>query len=354
MRHAVRRVRWSEIAMGKLAIALVALCVGVAAQGLSLVSALLLLLLFGCLGVFGYSWNDWWDRDADRAAGVPNRLDRVGWPAALALFTASIGISLGIGWYLAPSASALALVVLQLVTSIVYSAPPLRLKERGTAGLVAVVLAQYVLPGIIILAVAHGALLADWLFLCGVALVDGIALELGHQLSDRRHDAVAQVGTFAVTHNAETVRAIYIHAVSALGILFVLCPVYVAFRLGVDPGLASDQLISNVCLAVCAAVALRLGHGALAERRQFGTAWDPYYGANGPATRLLFSYFPNCVLPFGVAVSVTLLRPATWPMIAVVIAVLSSLAFTNTSLSTGLRHYGLRWHLRQIASIIVP
>ena len=79
-RGVLRNMRWSEIALGKLALGLIAISVGVALDEIRIRDAPCLFATFAALGVFGYTWNDWWDRATDRAVGRPNAFDCIGAP----------------------------------------------------------------------------------------------------------------------------------------------------------------------------------------------------------------------------------------------------------------------------------
>jgi hypothetical protein len=104
-------------------------------------------------------------------------------------------------------------------------------------------------------------------------------------------------------------------------------------------------------LAPCIVAAAWLGLKTWSEKARAGAAWDPYYGASGPATRLLFSYFPNCFLPLYIAIAATIHKHDAWPLLVVVIVALYTLFIGNTTFTTGPRHYGFKWHIEQMLAM---
>ena len=147
---------------------------------------------------FGYGINEVADRDCDLRGGKSNRaayLSTLSW-ALFLTFTASAAIGLSLLW--AADYAAPVIVVVGLLLAVVYSLPPLRLKERGVLGLVAGSTSQWVLP---VLAVA-AAQPRGWsrptawcLALLGFAI--GTRWMAIHQLQDTVTDRRAGVRTYA-------------------------------------------------------------------------------------------------------------------------------------------------------------
>ena len=165
--------------------------------------ALLVAMLAGA--AFVSVLNDLADIDDDRAAGKPNRMagrSRAFRAAALALPVA-VGLLFGFLWRDTPMlAGAYALAWLAFAA---YSLPPLRLKVRGFAGLVADASGAHFFPTLVAILLAFRAAGAppdpSWLA-AGAAWALGYGLRgiLWHQLADRERDRRAGVPTFAERH----------------------------------------------------------------------------------------------------------------------------------------------------------
>ncbi len=157
----------------------------------------------GSVGAWGHVLNDWFDVEADRRAGRPNRMDRlpVAARAALAggLAVSAFAPALLVGY----GTAATILLGVELLLPVLYSMPPVRLKERGLAGVLADAAAAHAVPAMIVMtAFAAGstsggesplvlALVAAWSACLGL---NGI---LWHQRLDRDSDRRAGARTFA-------------------------------------------------------------------------------------------------------------------------------------------------------------
>src|SRR5262245_27706062 len=83
------------------------------------------------IGTFGHLLNDWFDRDADRAVGKPNRLEGLSVSRRWLLVAMSLVIAL-LPWAVLPwNALSVGLLLLELALLVAYAVPPLRLKVRG-------------------------------------------------------------------------------------------------------------------------------------------------------------------------------------------------------------------------------
>ncbi|RTQ53277.1 hypothetical protein EJV47_00635 [Hymenobacter gummosus] len=169
---------------------------------------LLLLLAFTVGAIYVSVLNDWTDRADDAAAGKSNRLARQsGGVVALVLAgCAAVGLIIGgYFWQLSPWTAGLYLGA--WVTYSLYSLPPVRLKVRGSWGLLADAAGAHLFPQLLTATVvsqwAGVAPSGPWLVAVGAwALGCGLRNILWHQLGDAANDAQAGVRTFVVQWGA--------------------------------------------------------------------------------------------------------------------------------------------------------
>ena len=167
----------------------------------------LALILLSAVGTaaFGHLLNDWADLDADRRAGRPSALAGASPGARLAWIGAALLLAVA-PWAALPRAPLnLGLFAAELALFALYSLPPLRLKERGVAGMLCDALYGHALPVAVFAATfqlaAGSAAAADRRFLAALIvwkLVQGVASALASQARDRRADRRAGVRTFAL------------------------------------------------------------------------------------------------------------------------------------------------------------
>lgn len=167
------------------------------------------LFLVSCLGIggLGYLLTDAFDVEEDRRHGKQN-----GWaslaPRARVFVVVSLFAAAWLPWLWLPHARrGVALVALELVLFALYAVPPIRLKERGIAGIVTDALYAHVLPTMVAWVtfsplplgadVVTPALLAAWMFLMGMRHL------ARHQHDDLDRDRLAGLATFAVRHGRE-------------------------------------------------------------------------------------------------------------------------------------------------------
>jgi 4-hydroxybenzoate polyprenyltransferase len=146
---------------------------------------------------FGYGLNEVADRRSDAKARKVNRaagLTRRQWLPFLVL-TSGGAFGLSLAW--APDPAAPVLVLLGLGVAMAYSVPPLRLKERGAAGLTGAAAAQWAVPVLVIAAGESGGWMhpSAWAFAL-VSIAVGTRWMLVHQLGDVARDRRSGVRTY--------------------------------------------------------------------------------------------------------------------------------------------------------------
>jgi len=166
---------------------------------------------------FGHLVNDWTDLEADARAGKRRALASLSPPARAAVTAGALALAVAPWWALPPSPAARALFAVEILLFLAYSLPPLRLKERGAAGLVADALYGQALPmGIVVflfpavagrppLPAAPTAALLAW------GLVKGLCDALAGQIEDRRADRRSGQRTFVLDLGARASHRLLVH-----------------------------------------------------------------------------------------------------------------------------------------------
>lgn len=164
-------------------------------------AALLLLLALAPGATYVSVVNDLTDREADRAAGKPNRMEAApAWLAAVIVGgTVLVGAAFLIAWRGSPVLFGCYLAAWTAYS--LYSWPPVRLKERGFWGVLADAAGAHVFPTLVALLMVFRSLdrPIDYAWLFAVAawsLGYGLRGILRHQINDAENDRRAGVRTF--------------------------------------------------------------------------------------------------------------------------------------------------------------
>lgn len=210
MARALRRfrevVRWDEWYASKIAFVWTACATAALTSPLSNREILLRgggVILFASLcGAFGYAANDLADRRCDDRAGKRSALSALsnrrpqGIVGALG---AAAFVSLPLA---AATKGGAALGLATLLLAAVYSLEPVRIKERGAAGLWAGAAAQRTLPVLLAFASLDRLGGVAWAF-ASVAQLAGLRAMLVHQVADASNDRRAGVSTYVTTLGEE-------------------------------------------------------------------------------------------------------------------------------------------------------
>lgn len=162
------------------------------------------LFLLSCIGIggFGHLLNDWYDIEQDRQSGASSLVADASRARNLTLALALLLLA-GLPWIWLPhDATILGLLGLEFLLFYLYSAPPVRLKQRGFGGVMADATYSYTLSVLValLLFARLGQVRLPWLF---VGLVGLWAFSLGlrqillHQIEDLERDEAAAIPTFA-------------------------------------------------------------------------------------------------------------------------------------------------------------
>ncbi len=163
--------------------------------------ALLSIVTISGFASFGYLINDFSDREKDAIAGKKNFLAGKSQAAIILLFAVALSL-LMLPWiYLPFNRFSILLIALEIILFVIYSLPPLRLKERGIPGLIADALYAHALPvalAAFTFSLASGKsitffpmmLLIAWQLVCGTRNI------LLHQSNDLDQDKTSETVNF--------------------------------------------------------------------------------------------------------------------------------------------------------------
>ena len=205
--------------------------------GLALASVLFFIALVS-ISSFGYLFNDWCDIETDAQAGKANSLAafNTDYRALIVLFPLALGI---IAWvllnklYLAFNSTPLfwanIFFALQIMSLVLYSAKPFRLKERAEPGTVADAFYGHLNPVIITLSVFNitpdggNWYFAFTLVIFVLCFIKGIRNILLHQIEDRKKDQEAGSNTTVVKYGPWRVINFINHFLFPAEIFFLVC-----------------------------------------------------------------------------------------------------------------------------------
>lgn len=161
---------------------------------------------------FGYLVNDLGDRELDAFHQKSNTFQDVTQTHAIGI---TLFVFLGSVVFALPFISKPYFIILWLLwifAAMGYSLKPLRLKEKGKSGLIVVVLAQRLLPILLVFSAFRFSELFDILIISGYIFLRGFASDVYHQLSDYEADSATGTATFAVEKGLESTRRFF-HAI---------------------------------------------------------------------------------------------------------------------------------------------
>ncbi len=174
-----------------------------------------------------------------------------------------------------------------------YWVKPLRLKERGKAGLFLVVVAQRALPTLLIFAAFRHGAAADIALITVYVFFRGLSSDLNHQLEDYRHDAATRTGTFAVSAGARSAEKVFRGSLEVEKVLLFVVLAVMLIRL---------EHVRFAGLPAIAPVLFFYGvvYGwsiiALRRRKDAGEA-NPFAGGDKSVFHFLHHAFPSVLLP---------------------------------------------------------
>jgi 4-hydroxybenzoate polyprenyltransferase len=217
--------------------------------------ARLLLAIIAVAG-YGYVLNDVFDIEEDGRRGKVNSMAglRRWQQAALLVSLASLSLAPLVGGPFGPESSFL--VAANLVLPMLYSIPPIRLKERGILGVLADAMGVHVVPTLVFAVSiarlsepASGSKTTALVLVAAVwALVTGARGIIVHQVKDRESDLSAGVRTFGGGLDPATARKVIFRRIFpaellALSVLLAVVVPVAPILIGVIPVYLSSELL---------------------------------------------------------------------------------------------------------------
>lgn len=166
------------------------------------------------LAAYGHVINDSCDVESDRSAGKGNAMARFAMPVRIALIVA-LAVAGAVPWaFVELNRVAFVILAVIYVLPFVYSAPPLRWKERGALGLLADAANAHLMPALFTVAVYAGeeegtvpvAVMAVATAVWSLAF--GVRGIVAHQLADADNDQRSGTRTYVVAASAPRARLI--------------------------------------------------------------------------------------------------------------------------------------------------
>ncbi len=243
---------------------------------------------------YGYLINDLADKELDALHGKENTFgdDSRIKAGLIVLLVFVLSICLGMRFVKNPGFVALWLCWGFIATF--YSIRPIRLKERGKVGLISAVIAQRVLPTLIIFAAFKHYVLSDLIVFTVYVFFRGVSSDLNHQLEDYRKDLGTKTETYPVRTGlpkAQKVFRLSLETEKAL-LIFCLLVMYLNLR---------DFQILGIPVLLPALIAYLFLYGV-----NWLQIWSQ--GAEGdfnpfvPSRKDIFQFihhaFPSVILPF--------------------------------------------------------
>ena len=213
--------------------------------------SILSLITISGFASMGYLFNDLFDIEKDALAGKTNFIAGKPWWFVLLLFSASAIFVFGPWWWLPKDNFSYLLIGGQIVLFIIYSVAPIRLKERGVAGIVADALYAHGLPPVLAaytfaLAAQHPFRFSEIALLFMWQTTSGIRNILLHQFDDLSADKISGSRNFVAGMAPDRFKALFKGLIAAEVIL----------SLAFFAMLLTVNLLFVVCLLTVAALAV--------------------------------------------------------------------------------------------------
>ena len=209
----------------------IALCQSDLSSGFFL--KIILFLVFSVFSTtYGYLINDYADRELDKAHGKSNTFAGDSAKKALAVVVLFLIVSLIAAYPFWNNPLFWLTWLIWLSATSFYSLPPVRFKERGRIGLILVVLAQRVLPLILIFVSFRFDRMLDALLLLIYILLRGASSDINHQLEDYDKDLATATQTSVVQMGIRRSQKLFLIVLSLERVAFLFILTLIALQFG--------------------------------------------------------------------------------------------------------------------------
>jgi len=195
-------------------------------------TATIVFLLFSMFSTtYGYLINDYADMELDRRHGKSNTFENDSRGRALWITMLFLFLSVATGWYFSDRMTFLELWLAWIFISTFYSLPPLRFKERGKPGLLLVVLAQRLLPVLLVFTAFDFHRTGEMVLLAVYVFFRGISSDVNHQVEDYENDIKTGTSTFAVSSGRRVARGMLRFSLEMEKVLLLIVLLYITHAL---------------------------------------------------------------------------------------------------------------------------
>ncbi|MEZ4599382.1 MAG: UbiA family prenyltransferase [Syntrophotaleaceae bacterium] len=260
---------------------------------------------------YGYLVNDLADMELDAFQGKSNTFhgDSSRKAIVVVLFFAVLSILAGLNF-----TGNVIFVIFWLAWSLsatFYSLKPFRLKERGKTGLIIVVLAQRVLPILLLFAAFKFSAWIEVAVFTVYVLFRGLSSDLNHQLEDYENDAGTKTQTYAVTAGKERSRKLLRTSleIEKILLLLVLALIYSSRQLPSFKGISAALPILVFYLALYVYSLLKGMKLTLEEI-------NPFVSEKKHVFQFMHHGFPSVVLPLYMVLILTSLY---WQFVVILV-----------------------------------
>ncbi len=272
------------------------------------------LFCFVCFSVFsttyGYLINDLADMELDARHGKANTFMADAKGKATAIVALFFMISVVFGLRFAGNPFFLLLWLVWFLSATFYSLKPLRLKERGKVGLAVVVLAQRVLPILLLFAAFSYDVRIEVVVFTAYVLFRGLSSDLNHQISDYRNDALTRTQTFAVDAGLSRAEKLF-HFSLDMEKALLLVSLLVMYLNASASEIFGLSLFGPPLVAGVAMVGT-----AWYKTMAFGIRVNPFEAGRKDLYQFIHHGFPSVVLPFYLLLALVIWH---WQFVAILI-----------------------------------
>lgn len=262
---------------------------------ISFVVDLSLFLLFSIFSTtYGYLINDLSDMELDTIHGKNNTFENDPKAKAILIVISFLVVSIIIGSRFIGNPLFMIFWLCWGLAATCYSLRPIRLKERGKAGLIVVVLAQRGLPALLMFSAFQHYNWVDVIVFSSYIFFRGLSSDLNHQLADYCNDSSTKTGTFAVTAGESKAQKVFSYSLEIERVLLLLGLIVMCMKTP-HVGIYGISLITPILIFY-----LVLYGVCLMNKTRAKTVLDvnPFIPGRKDIFQFIHHAFPSVVLPF--------------------------------------------------------